>query len=126
MANAGCRSCHAFFDPIGFAFEHFGPEGRYRPDEGGLQIDASGNIPLGILEEEVAFDGLTDLGETLASLPEVTDCVSGLTAAYVFGGAGGQSCLAEDARTSLAQGEIGMVEFIAQLAAAPHFAHRQP
>ena len=125
MANAGCRSCHAFFDPIGFAFEHFGPEGRYRADEGGLLIDASGNIPLGVLEEEVAFDGLTDLGETLASLPEVTDCVSGLTAAYVFGGAGGQSCLAEDARTSLAQGEIGMVEFIAQLAAAPHFSTRE-
>ncbi len=126
MANAGCRSCHAFFDPIGFAFEHFGPEGRYRPDEGGLLIDASGNIPLGVLEEEVAFEGLTDLGETLASLPEVTDCVSGLTAAYVFGGAGGQSCLAEDARTSLAEGEIGMVEFIAQLAAAPHFSTRRP
>ncbi len=126
MANAGCRSCHQFFDPIGFAFEHFGPEGRYRADEGGLLIDASGTIPLGVLEEGAAFDGLTELSETLASLPEVTDCVSGLTAAYVFGGAGGQSCLAEDARTSLGQGEIGMLEFIAQLAAAPHFSTRRP
>lgn len=126
MANAGCRSCHAFFDPIGFAFEHFDPAGRYRPDEGGLMIDASGSIPLGVLEEEVTFDGITDLGETLASLPEVTDCISGLSAAYVFGGAGGQSCLAEDARTALAQGEIGIVEYFAQLAAAPHFDTRQP
>ena len=125
MANAGCRSCHQFFDPIGFAFEHFDPAGRYRPDEGGLMIDASGSIPVGVLEEEVTFDGLTDLGETLASLPEVTDCISGLTAAYVFGGAGGQSCLAEEARTALAEGEISMVEFLAQLAAAPHFDTRQ-
>ena len=79
-----------------------------------------------MLEEEVTFDGLTDLSQTLAELPEVTDCVSGLTAAYVFGGAGGQSCLAEEARTALAEGEIGMVEFLAQLAAAPHFDTRQP
>ncbi len=126
MANPGCRSCHAFFDPIGFSFEHFDPAGRYRADEGGLQIDASGSIPLGVLEEEVTFDGLTDLSQTLAELPEVTDCVSGLTAAYVFGGAGGQSCLAEEARTALAEGEIGMVEFLAQLAAAPHFDTRRP
>lgn len=126
MANPGCRSCHAFFDPIGFSFEHFDPAGRYRADEGGLEIDASGSIPIAVLEEEVTFDGLTDLSQTLAALPEVTDCVSGLTAAYVFGGAGGQSCLAEEARTALAAGEIGMVEFLAQLAAAPHFEMREP
>lgn len=126
MANEGCRSCHAFFDPIGFSFEHFDPAGRYRANEGGLEIDASGMIPLGVLEEEVAFEGLTDLSETLAAIPQVTDCVSGLTAAYVFGGAGGQSCLAEEARTALEQGEIGMVEFMAQLAAAPHFDTRRP
>ncbi|MCR9163846.1 MAG: DUF1588 domain-containing protein [Nannocystaceae bacterium] len=126
MANPGCRSCHAFFDPIGFSFEHFDPAGRYRADEAGLTIDASGSIPVGVLDEEVTFDGLTDLSQTLAALPEVTDCVSGLTAAYVFGGAGGQSCLAEEARTALGEGEISMVEFLAQLAAAPHFTTREP
>ncbi|MEM6296236.1 MAG: DUF1588 domain-containing protein [Myxococcota bacterium] len=124
MANEGCRACHAFFDPIGFAFEHFDAAGRYRADEGGLMIDASGNIPAGVVLEQVDFDGITDLSQTLAALPEVTDCVSGLTAAYVFGGAGGQSCLAEDARDALGNGEISMVEFIAQLAAAPHFTTR--
>ncbi len=124
MANDGCRACHAFFDPIGFAFEHFDAAGRYRPDEGGLMIDASGNIPAGVLPAQADFNGITDLSQTLAELPEVTDCVSGLTAAYVFGGAGGQSCLAEEARTALAEGEISMVEFVAQLAAAPHFSTR--
>ncbi len=124
MANDGCRSCHALFDPIGFAFEHFDAAGRFRPDEGGLQIDASGEIPAGVVGEDVTFDGLTELSRTLAERPVVTDCVSGLTASYVFGGAGGVSCLAEDARTALAEGEFGLAEYVAQLAGAPHFGQR--
>ena len=56
----------------------------------------------------------------------MTDCVSGLAAAYVFGGAGGTRCLAEDARTELADGTLGLAEYFAQLAAAPHFSARSP
>ncbi len=125
MANDGCRACHRLFDPIGFAFEHFDEAGRFRADESGLAIDARGEIPKGPVAEEVAFNGLTELSETLAAQPEVTDCVSGLTATYVFGGAGGTSCLAEEARTSLADDEYGLLEYVAQLAAAPHFATRR-
>lgn len=125
MANDGCRSCHVLFDPIGFAFEHFDAAGRFRADESGLEIDATGLIPKGPVSEEVAFDGLTELSETLAAQPEVTDCVSGLAASYVFGGAGGTSCLAEQARTDLADSEYGLAEYVAQLAAAPHFTQRQ-
>ncbi|MEM6995136.1 MAG: DUF1588 domain-containing protein, partial [Myxococcota bacterium] len=124
MANDGCRSCHRLFDPIGFAFEHFDASGRFRPDEAGLPIDASGTIPKGPVEAEVSFDGLTELSETLAAQDQVTDCISGLTATYVFGGAGGTTCLAEDARTALVEEEYGLLEYVARLAAAPHFSER--
>lgn len=125
MANDGCRSCHVLFDPIGFAFEHFDAAGRYRADESGLAIDASGTIPSGVVtDEELAFDGLTELSTTLAAEPAVTDCVSGLTATYVFGGAGGTTCLAEDARAGLAAEEFGLLEYVARLAGAPHFDRR--
>jgi len=120
-----CASCHQLFDPIGFGFEHLDQVGRYRADEGGLPIDASGHVTTEAGVTLLQFDGLNDLATGLAGLPEVTDCVSGLLAAYVFAGGGGKSCLAEEARTGLASGQYGLAEYVAQLAAAPHFTERQ-
>lgn len=120
--SPSCAGCHALFDPIGFAFEHFDATGRYRADEAGLEIDASGEIAMG---ERIPFDGLTELSETLADLPAVTDCISGLSAAYVFGGAGGTACVAENARAALALQEVGLAEFVALMAAEPHFDRRR-
>jgi hypothetical protein len=120
-----CASCHVHFDPIGFAFEHLDQVGRYRADESGLPIDATGHVTDAQGVKVLEFDGLTALATGLAELPQVTDCVSGLLAAYVFAGGGGKSCLAEEARAGLASGQYGLAEYVAQLAAAPHFTQRQ-
>ena len=74
----------------------------------------------------IAFDGLEDLARKLAALPEVTDCVSGLLASYVFGGAGDQTCLADEGRANLEQGPIGLREFYISLARTPSFMARVP
>lgn len=123
-ASPACNFCHQFFDPIGFAFENFDATGRFRSDESGLPIDASGNILNANLEVLAEFDGITDLAHTLADTPLTTDCVSGLAATWSFGGAGGQTCVAEEARDSLLTGEIGILEYLAQLSVAPHFTAR--
>jgi len=39
-----CASCHAMFDPLGFALENFDAVGRWRTSENGLPIDASGTF----------------------------------------------------------------------------------
>ncbi len=123
-AAPACNFCHQFFDPIGFAFEHFDETGRYRADEGGLPIDARGELVDEDRNLVFEFDGPTELSHALADAPRTTDCVSGLAAAWAFGGAGGEVCTAESARESLLNGEIGVLEFLAQLAVAPHFATR--
>jgi len=46
-ANAACASCHSRLDPLGFALENFDGVGRFRADEGGSLIDASGSMPNG-------------------------------------------------------------------------------
>jgi hypothetical protein len=125
--NPSCVGCHQFFDPVGFGFEHFDEAGRYRADENGLPIDASGqtlSYPDGALV--FAFDGLDDLASKLAARSEVADCLSGLAAAYAFAGAGGRTCLAEDARAAFARGEVGVLDYFARLAASPSFAERTP
>jgi hypothetical protein len=121
-----CVACHQFYDPVGFAFEHFDEAGRYRADESGLPIDAHGD-DLAYPDTTVAFsfDGQEDLVQKLAARPEVSDCVSGLAAAYAFAGAGGRTCLAEDARASFANGTLGLIDYFANLAASPSFVTRQ-
>jgi hypothetical protein len=47
-SNAICASCHARMDPIGFALENFDGVGKWRDQDGGAAIDASGKLPGGV------------------------------------------------------------------------------
>lgn len=122
--GAGCDNCHRFFDPPGFTFEHFDETGRYREQENGHPIDPSGNIPLAD-GGKVELAGFEDLVAQVEEVPQISDCISGLMMAYMFSGGGGQVCLAEDERTALANGEIGIEEYLIRLTQAPHFTTRQ-
>ena len=43
--DPACSGCHATFDGLGFAFEHYSAIGQYRLLENGKTIDASGSVP---------------------------------------------------------------------------------
>jgi hypothetical protein len=47
-SNAICASCHARMDPIGFALENFDGVGKWRDQDAGSPIDASGKLPGGV------------------------------------------------------------------------------
>jgi hypothetical protein len=59
--NPSCAGCHAFLDPVGFAFENFDPVGQYRTEDNSKPIDASGQLVRG-----QTFQNLTDLRSILA------------------------------------------------------------
>lgn len=65
-----CASCHQLLNPPGFAFEHFDEIGRWRDDERGLPIDASGT-----LVGHGAFDDHIDLVRLLSRSERVRDCM---------------------------------------------------
>jgi len=65
-----CAGCHAMFDPMGMALEHFDSIGQYRETENGLAIDSSG-----ILEEGTAFNDLVGLGAALRASPFANECM---------------------------------------------------
>jgi len=69
LANPSCASCHALFDPLGFALEHLDPIGAYRATENGLPIDATGTW------KGVTFDGEPQLGAALARDPQALACL---------------------------------------------------
>lgn len=45
--NPACASCHAYMDPIGFAYEHFDAIGRWRENDSGDEIEAAGHLITG-------------------------------------------------------------------------------
>ncbi|TXT22108.1 MAG: cytochrome c [Planctomycetota bacterium] len=64
-----CQSCHAMINPLGFTLEHFDAVGRFRKDENGKPVDASGTYRTrnGDL---LKFSGVNDLAKFLADSPE--------------------------------------------------------
>jgi hypothetical protein len=43
-ANQPCKGCHQLMDPIGLALENFDGIGRWRTEDSGVKIDASGQL----------------------------------------------------------------------------------
>ncbi len=59
-ANPTCAACHARMDPIGFALENYDAVGRWRSEDAGAPIDASGSLPDG-----TEFEGPAGLSRLL-------------------------------------------------------------
>ncbi len=71
-SDPNCQDCHARFDPLGFAFEHFDAAGVYRETEQGLPIDATGEFAH--FDTEGEFDGAPDLAQQLVGSPQAQTC----------------------------------------------------
>jgi hypothetical protein len=74
-AKAACAGCHRLLDPFGFAFEHYDPVGRFRTEEEGKPIDATGTalLPDGA---KLTFKDAPELLRALARDPGVADCAT--------------------------------------------------
>jgi mono/diheme cytochrome c family protein len=59
-SNPTCAACHGRMDPIGFALENYDAVGRWRRQDAGAPIDASGTLPDG-----TEFDGPSGLNQLL-------------------------------------------------------------
>ena len=59
-ANAVCAACHGRMDPIGFALENYDAVGRWRSEDAGAAIDATGKLPDG-----TEFSGPAGLNQLL-------------------------------------------------------------
>ncbi len=67
---ASCMTCHGMINPLGFSLERFDAIGRFRTEEKGKPVDASGMYepPSG---EVTRYNGARQLAETLAASEEV-------------------------------------------------------
>jgi hypothetical protein len=120
--TGSCKACHQSFDPIGFGFEHYDEAGRYRDQDGGLPVDSASYVPLDG-DELFRFADLEELARGLAAQKLPYECATGFVSTYVFGAAEG--CLGETKRGAFIDQQVGFIDYIASLAAEPHFVERR-
>lgn len=124
-----CGSCHLEFEPWGYTFESFDEMGLRRATEmtenGEFPVDtAVDNAPLPD-GSVMSVETLEEVASLVDSSSDLQNCFSGLLAAYMFSGAGGTTCLAEDARAAFAAGELSIYDYLLALVEAPHFSRRR-
>jgi Protein of unknown function (DUF1592)/Protein of unknown function (DUF1588)/Protein of unknown function (DUF1595)/Protein of unknown function (DUF1587)/Protein of unknown function (DUF1585) len=116
-AEAACASCHRMMDPLGFAFEHFDAAGRFRDNDKGQPIDASGSLQETDVDGD--FKNGVELSMRLAGSKTVEACVATQWLRHAIG----RSETSDDEH-SLAQLRCGMGEneprFVDMLAAFTH------
>ncbi|MEZ6109322.1 MAG: DUF1592 domain-containing protein [Pirellulaceae bacterium] len=69
--DEACQACHIRINPLGFALENYDAVGRFRNEERGQPVDASGNY-LTLSNELVSFTGAGELAHYLANSPDAT------------------------------------------------------
>ena len=73
--NEACQGCHSLIDPIGFGLENYDGIGRYRAEDEGAPVDASGEL-LGTEDIDGAFSGAVELSGRLAASGSARECVA--------------------------------------------------
>jgi hypothetical protein len=81
---AACDACHAAINPPGFAFENYDSLGRWRTEDNGLPIDASGTFSL-FGGEHFQFTNAVELVGQLAESDQIRNCYVLRWARYATG-----------------------------------------
>jgi hypothetical protein len=82
--NSPCNACHvSIINPLGNAFENLDGFGRWRTQENGLPIDATGTYQLD--GQSITFDGPTSLVKAMANSRQAHDCYSRHLVEYMYG-----------------------------------------
>jgi hypothetical protein len=128
-AEASCRLCHEFMDPLGLPFEHYDAVGRFRQLDHGMEIDPSGMV-VGLGEkndERVAVADAIELAHTLAVRPEVQGCFVQTVFEYAYGRAPADedACELERLAQGFAQSDGDVIELVVDIVASEHFIVRR-
>jgi hypothetical protein len=79
--NAACSSCHRVMDQLGFGMENFDAIGRWRIEENGKPLDATGELPGGS-----HFNGPRELAQVLREKQcEFGECLAEKMLTYALG-----------------------------------------
>lgn len=111
--DPACAVCHDVIDPLGLAFENYDGIGRWRTEDNGAAIDASGELPGGR-----GFDGAEELAGILERDERAATCVTRKLVTFALGRGldDADRCYVEDIlAAAAASGEVSLRELIVQI-----------
>jgi hypothetical protein len=125
-SDPSCAGCHAFFDPIGLALEHYDGIGRWREEYfAGEPVDAQGEI---IGSDDAAIDGRIDalggLTTALAESAQVRDCVAKQANMFVLGSEASHACVSDEVTQAFASSGGDLRELMIAVVRAESFRMR--
>jgi hypothetical protein len=123
-SDAVCAGCHAIFDPLGFAFEHYDAAGLWRDTENGLAIDATGEL----VETDAAgaFDGAVGLLRRIAASDDARRCFVQNWFAYAQARnpTNGDACSLETLERAFMDANLNLRELLVALSQNDAFLYR--
>jgi hypothetical protein len=122
-ANTTCAACHSRMDPLGFGLENFDAIGRWRDEEEGAPVDASGVLPNG-----QAFSGPVELKKIL--LGRRDDFVRTMAENMLIYAMGRglqleDECVIRDVQKAAAAGEYRFSTLVLTIVKSHPFRHRK-
>ncbi len=126
---AACAStCHALFDPPGFAFENYDGNGQYRTTEEGQNVDSTGSF-VTPAKATITFENAMDLSKKLAQSTETQTCIDRQWTRYLLGR---EETTAESGSMSVAYQKaaatpgFSLRDLLVSLMTSKAFLYRQP
>jgi len=97
-AQPVCAGCHALIDPVGFTLENYDPIGRWRDQENGVTIDASGSVP----GTDGTVSGPVELVKKIATTDAAQNCFAQHWMEFGYGKTldAGDACVQESMNNS--------------------------
>ncbi len=126
-ADPTCGSCHRLMDPIGFGFENFDAIGRFRGEDGGKTVDASGEIYNGS-DSDNKFNGVVELGGLLAENADVRSCMTKTWFRFLLSRfeQNSDGCILKKVQTSFENAGTNLKSLPAEIIGSEAFLYRQP
>lgn len=110
-----CIGCHSILNPVGFAFEHYDTMGRFRAEDQGKPVDASGSF--GEMTYADAVEFMQDLSEDI----NVQSCFTRKWLVYGLGGTQLLPDMLTETADAFAAAEFNLRELQVAIATHPRF-----
>ncbi len=127
-ANPKCAGCHALIDPIGLGFENYDSMGRYRIEDSGHRVDATGELT-NVDNESIAgeFEGAAELSRRLQDSKAVRHCLSSRWFKFAMGRSPSkaETCSLYRVRRAFAESGGDFRELLVALATSKAFRYRR-
>jgi len=124
-ANPACSGCHSLIDPVGFGLENYDGIGRFRTEENGKPVDASGTLT-GTLDIDGPYSGGVELASKLAGSLEAKQCLAQNAYRWAFARPElkAEDALARQITVGLAPGGLDIRELLISIAKTDGFKSR--